>query len=247
MYVRPIAQKVSCSSSKNQYWAFQFMARKTKKESLETRQDILTAAARVFSTQGVAKTSLNDIAKEAGVTRGAIYWHFENKTDLFNELWMALESDINDVEYHFSGLYPDDPLKVVRATTIYVLQVVVTDPKHRTLLEILFHKCEFVGELVPIIEARQLQHLAGFDKIERNLYRCVLVGQLPRDLNTRIAAITLRSYVAGLIDNWLFMPEGFDLYSLAEDLVDGFLDMLINSPHLRIKIDKAREVNDQLA
>ena len=43
------------------------------------------------------------------------------------------------------------------------------------------------------------------------------------------------------------MPEGFDLYSLAEDLVDGFLDMLINSPHLRIKIDKAREVNDQLA
>lgn len=82
------------------------MARKTKKESLETRQDILTAAARVFSTHGVAKTSLNDIAKEAGVTRGAIYWHFENKTDLFNELWMALESDINDVEHHFSTLYP---------------------------------------------------------------------------------------------------------------------------------------------
>ena len=63
------------------------MARRTKEEAQETRQAILDAAVRVFAQQGVANASLTDIAQEAGVTRGAIYWHFANKADLINTLW----------------------------------------------------------------------------------------------------------------------------------------------------------------
>ncbi|KSB87046.1 hypothetical protein LFZ31_05135 [Salmonella enterica subsp. enterica serovar Newport str. S09097] len=39
-------------------------------------------ALRLFSQQGVSATSLAEIANAAGVTRGAIYWHFKNKSDL---------------------------------------------------------------------------------------------------------------------------------------------------------------------
>lgn len=53
------------------------MARKTKQEAQETRQHILDVALRLFSQQGVSSTSLGEIAKAAGVTRGAIYWHFK--------------------------------------------------------------------------------------------------------------------------------------------------------------------------
>lgn len=63
------------------------MARKTKQQARETRQLILDVALRLFSQQGVSSTSLATIAKAAGVTRGAIYWHFKNKSDLFNEIW----------------------------------------------------------------------------------------------------------------------------------------------------------------
>ncbi|OUE60679.1 HTH-type transcriptional regulator AcrR [Citrobacter freundii] len=63
------------------------MARKTKQQAQETRQHILDVALRMFSQQGVSSTSLAEIAKAAGVTRGAIYWHFKNKSDLFSEIW----------------------------------------------------------------------------------------------------------------------------------------------------------------
>lgn len=62
------------------------MARKTKQQAEETRQEILDAAIKTFSERGVSATSLADIAKSAGVTRGAIYWHFKNKVDLFHQL-----------------------------------------------------------------------------------------------------------------------------------------------------------------
>ena len=59
------------------------MARCTKEQALETRTRILDAAEDVFNANGVSKTSLADVAAAAGLTRGAIYWHFANKTDLF--------------------------------------------------------------------------------------------------------------------------------------------------------------------
>ncbi|WP_252358985.1 TetR family transcriptional regulator, partial [Escherichia coli] len=79
------------------------MARKTKQEAQETRQHILDVALRLFSQQGVSSTSLGEIAKAAGVTRGAIYWHFKDKSDLFSEIWELSESNIGG----FAPIFPD--------------------------------------------------------------------------------------------------------------------------------------------
>ena len=54
------------------------MVRKTKEEAEQTRKDILNAARIVFHECGVSRSSLEKIAKAAGVTRGAIYWHFKD-------------------------------------------------------------------------------------------------------------------------------------------------------------------------
>ncbi|MBV5333220.1 TetR family transcriptional regulator, partial [bacterium] len=62
------------------------MARKTKEEAQETRKAILDAAETVFQERGVSRTSLAEIATAAGVTRGAIYWHFANKAELFDAM-----------------------------------------------------------------------------------------------------------------------------------------------------------------
>ena len=88
------------------------MARKTKQQAEETRQQILDAAVREFSAHGVSGTSLTDIAAAAGVTRGAIYWHFKNKVDLFNEVWELSESKIDQLELEYQAKYPDNALFV---------------------------------------------------------------------------------------------------------------------------------------
>ncbi|VFS48923.1 Potential acrAB operon repressor [Budvicia aquatica] len=145
------------------------MVRKTKQQSLETRQHILDAAMHEFSKRGVSSTSLNDIAISAGVTRGAIYWHFKNKVDIFNAMWSQIESSIDDVELRYRNQFPTEPLLSLRHTLIFVLQTSVLDPKRNTLLGILFHKCEFVGELASLQQIHQALYLESFERIEKVL------------------------------------------------------------------------------
>lgn len=102
------------------------MARKTKQEAQETRQHILDVALRLFSQQGVSSTSLGEIAKAAGVTRGAIYWHFKDKSDLFSEIWELSESNIGELELEYQAKFPGDPLSVLREILIHVLESTVT-------------------------------------------------------------------------------------------------------------------------
>ena len=68
------------------------MVRKTKEAALVTREGLLDAAQRVFSERGVTGTSLAEVAASAGVTRGAVYWHFKNKAALFKA--MAARRDV---------------------------------------------------------------------------------------------------------------------------------------------------------
>lgn len=63
------------------------MARKKKEEAQKTRQQLIEAAIRLFATRGVASTTLTDIADAAQLTRGAVYWHFSSKAEIFNAIW----------------------------------------------------------------------------------------------------------------------------------------------------------------
>ena len=131
------------------------MARKTKQQALETRQHILDVAMRLFSQQGVSATSLAQIAQAAGVTRGAIYWHFKDKSDLFSEIWELSESSISDLESEYRAKFPDDPLSVLREILVYILEATVVEERRRLMMEIIFHKCEFVGEMAVVQQAQR--------------------------------------------------------------------------------------------
>lgn len=209
------------------------MARKTKQQALETRNHILDAAISRFSEHGVAKTSLADIATAAGVTRGAIYWHFRNKTDLLNEIWAQSESGLENIELEYQLKYPDDPLSVLRAMLTYVLEATVRDKRRRALMEIIFHKCEFVGEMTTLQMMQQTLYLECYEKIEDVLRQCMAAQQLPEQLDTRRTAVVMRGYITGIMENWLFMPESFDLAADAPQLVSVLLDTLAHSPALR--------------
>ncbi len=187
------------------------MARKTKQEAQETRQHILDVALRLFSQQGVSSTSLGEIAKAAGVTRGAIYWHFKDKSDLFSEIWELSESNIGELELEYQAKFPGDPLSVLREILIHVLESTVTEERRRLLMEIIFHKCEFVGEMAVVQQAQRNLCLESYDRIEQTLRHCIEAKMLPADLMTRRAAIIMRGYISGLMENWLFAPQSFDL------------------------------------
>jgi TetR/AcrR family acrAB operon transcriptional repressor len=58
------------------------MARRSVEEAAQTRESLLVAVRSVFSRKEYASTTLEEIAEDAGVTRGVIYWHYGGKTEL---------------------------------------------------------------------------------------------------------------------------------------------------------------------
>ncbi len=208
------------------------MARKTKAQALETRNQILDTALAHFSRHGVADSSLADIAAAAGVTRGAIYWHFKNKADLLQEIWLRCDAGLDNVEFEYQTKYPDDPLSVMRSMLIYILDATARDAQRRALMEIIFHKCEFVGEMSTLVAMQQGLLQECYDRIETVLRRCIEAGQLSAALNTRQAALLMRGYINGMMESWLFNPQSFELATEAPQIVDAFIDMLRLSPTL---------------
>jgi TetR/AcrR family acrAB operon transcriptional repressor len=66
------------------------MARRTRKEALETREKLIESALEVMSEKPFSNVSMNEIAEKIGLSKGAAYWHFKNKTDVLINLVESL-------------------------------------------------------------------------------------------------------------------------------------------------------------
>lgn len=71
------------------------MPRRTAEEAAATRAAVLAAARSHFTDNGYAEASTTEIAEAAGVTRGALYHHFADKQDLFREVFVDLEHELD--------------------------------------------------------------------------------------------------------------------------------------------------------
>jgi len=202
------------------------MARRTKEEALETRNRILDTAERVFFAKGVARTSLADIADAAGVTRGAIYWHFKNKADLFDAIMRRVQMPMEELSARARRAEDDDPLDNVRNCALTVLERVTTDPQCQRVFEIACHKVEYVDEMEPL----RARHVEGrtecLAQIERGLRAAAKRGLLAESVNPRLAAIGLHALVDGLITNWLLDRKYLPMAKAAKPIIDGYIDGL---------------------
>lgn len=209
------------------------MARATKEEAQETRNRILDAAEEVFHEQGVARTSLADIAEAAHVTRGAIYWHFKNKLELFDAMCERVRLPMVEMVRESAEGKGDDPLGQLRATCLFVFRETANNPHARKVFGILFHRCEYIDATQGFVALQQETLNTGARNIERILENAIARGQLPADLDARLAAILFQASWRGLLSNWLISPESFDLAQDAERFVDACMDSLRQAPSLR--------------
>lgn len=199
------------------------MARRTKEDALVTRGQILDAAERVFQRRGVSRTSLQEIAQEAGLTRGAIYWHFQNKGDLFNAM---LERVTLPMEASFKeqpGLSDDKPLEQVRQSIANAFHQAVHDPQVRRVFEIATHMVEYVDELADVRERHVAERGECMGDMEHLLARAMELGQLGQRMTPSVAATGLHALVSGLLQNWLLAPSAFDLEEVGAQTLEAYL------------------------
>jgi len=202
------------------------MARRTKEDAQATRSHILDTAELVFEAHGVAGTSLQDIARAAGLTRGAIYWHFKDKADLFNAMMERATMPLEEAGDVCGRVTADLSLGELRDGFVAVLRRVVADPQMKRVFAIATHKVEYIGELDAVRDRHLSVRNACVAEVERTLKQAMRRGELSRRMPARAAAIGLHALLDGLLQNWMLDPSAFNLVKVGGQTLDAYLSSL---------------------
>ncbi len=202
------------------------MARRTKEDALATRDAILDAAELLFERQGVSRTTLQHIATSAGVTRGAIYWHFHDKAALFNAMMERAKLPLEQALASLDAPDSADPLGDLRAIVLSVFRHTVEDVQMRRAFAIATHKVELVDEMSAVRERHMASHARWMGRAESRVRIGLRNGQVKPGVSARAVALGLWAIIDGLIRIWLLDPEAFKLVKLGQQIVDSHLDSL---------------------
>lgn len=196
------------------------MVGRSRADAAATREALLDAAEAAFLERGVSRTSLDEIARRAGVTRGAVYWHFRNKADLFSAMLDRVRLPMAELLEELGPQRGADPLAALHELCVYALRSLASNPRRQRVYTILFHRSEMVGSDHPVAE--QQARLAGetIELLEQTLQQAQRQGALNRALDTAAAAYAVHAFLTGLYRDWLRDPERFDVGVYAEPLLD---------------------------
>ncbi|MCK8786728.1 TetR family transcriptional regulator [Roseomonas sp. NAR14] len=187
------------------------MARQTKEKAAQTREAILDAAEQIFLERGVTRASLEDIARAAGVTRGAVYWHFRGKLDLFLAIKQRLLLPQEELLSRLGQQADPDPVAELEQALEATFDSFSRDPRRQRQLTVLFLRCEYVGEMAPAL-SRQVEAQKALAAALSRLFR---LGHARRPLAAPWlpdeAAMAVHSLVHGMLLRWLRDPAEFRL------------------------------------
>lgn len=167
----------------------------------DTRQRLFVAAVELIAEQGFSATTVDDIAARAGVAKGTVYYNFESKTVLFEEL---LRHGIGlltaDFRAAVDGLPPREALAaLVRAELEYIR-------RYRAFAQLLLSEMWRTNR-----EWQQTLRLLRGEAIEviaETVRAGVASGDLPADLDVRTASSALFGVGLVVAVDWLvFQPD----------------------------------------
>ncbi len=206
------------------------MVKKTREAALATRESLLAAALQVFRERGVTHTRLVDVAERAGVTRGAIYWHFKDKAELFQAVCERGTMPVDALLAEASQTAQRDPLTTVRQLALMALTQLALHADTQAMFDVIFHKCEFTEELAGVVAKNETDRTSCLTHVQQLLDQAVANGQLPPHTDTFLATQGLHAYMIGLMHEWVLKPEAYDLNVCAAPLIDCYLSGLSANP-----------------
>ena len=201
--------------------------RRTKDEAAVTRATLLKTALTVFSAKGYSAATLDDVAKAAKMTRGAIYWHFKSKADLYNTL-------VEEVSARGAAVVQQaiaeggSLIEILRRVFVRQCALIEEDKEARAVMELALFKTGLDPELQA---GRKNQLEAGNALIEgvaAAMQQGVAQGVLRNDIDPADMARAFIAFENGAIQVWLASPKSFSLKSSAESFADILIEGLQN-------------------
>ena len=185
--------------------------RRTKEEAARTREAILEGALACFDRYGITSATVEQIARESGVTRGAVYHHFAGKREILRAIRERVslpfldQADTTLLRNTESGA-----LERIERFLLALVGALEGDPRKRLAFTVMQLRCEYVGELAEELAAgvRNVDRLA---KALESAYReAQAAGELAPGIAPAIAALETVMFMNGLVRLWILHSAASD-------------------------------------
>lgn len=197
------------------------MARRTKAEAEQTRQKILRAALDLFVEIGYERATFDDVAARIGLTKGAVYWHFKNKPDLFTEVVADMTAKHNT---QIARVLPDPvTLDGLVAHFVERARLIVEQPRSRKYFQMMLSQDWPAAKFIPIKRRLRESGSGPFELIEKTLCTLQMKGEIREDADITIIAAALGAMWLGAMK--LQIDQCLDA-DLAASIKLGFTAMI---------------------
>jgi|HigsolmetaAR206D_1030411.scaffolds.fasta_scaffold05153_2 Transcriptional regulator len=197
--------------------------RRTKAEAEQTREAVLDAAAEVFFEHGAERATLEQIARRAGVTRGAIYWHFKDKAEVLKALRESTRLPQEDLLEHALAHGHDDPLGLLETAGIAILEIVTADERRQRIHAIFSRTYARSGPMAEVAAQVEEINRDVTDRLLRIMQLAERSGTLAPSWQPETAARALQCIFGGLLNEWLRSNRAFSLVEVGTKLVRSLI------------------------
>lgn len=202
------------------------MVRRTKEEAQKTRDEILTAASKVFCDNGFANSSLEDIATEANVTRGAIYWHFKNKNDIFEALHDQLRCPLVELLLRELEENHPDPISQLQQNCTKLLIELNEDDHQRRILTLFMKKSDYHGDLECCKISHDEKKAKHLNALKSYFDMAKTKSNQLQEYDSEALAQSISFFMKGIIMDFLENPENMNVRERAPLLMEIFFSGL---------------------
>jgi TetR/AcrR family acrAB operon transcriptional repressor len=179
--------------------------RKTKEAALITKNQIIDKAVELFIQNGFSNTTLDEIAQQTNVTRGAIYWHFKDKLDIVNEL---IETQHESLSQLLSDLINEDVSSFNKIQKIVeeIVRHFFETKSFQNFIELTWFKIEYTQ--LSNLKTTKTELTSYFiNNFSRIIKEAQDIGDIKKNIHNSDVAITITNMINGMYRLYFMLPD----------------------------------------
>ena len=197
---------------------------KWRRRAEDRPDEVLDAALKLFARNGFAATKVEDIAREAGLSKGAIYRYFPSKEDIFESLVKRAIAPIAERTEDLARTSHEDPAVLLKAV-LSVVAVKLSDPDTMALPRIVLQEAGRFPELAETYRRQVINK--GIGALELILQKGIAAGQFrPVDAHLAIRNV-MGPLLAHMLLTQIFRIDE-DAQTTPQDFIESHFDILMN-------------------
>lgn len=198
--------------------------RRTREQAAKTRESILAEALTLFADKGYSATSLAEIAERAGVTKGAIFFHFQGKEELFDSICNQQHEQMRTY-FESATAEAASSLHELRLLLTAVVEHFFTKESFRKFIEMTWYKSS-----PGLFDAQMSQKSAYvsdfYNRVKDLIQQSQQAGDIKLSADARKAALTISYLINGMYRVHFAMPRAGRKKADALQIFNAFIATL---------------------